>query len=550
MIHYRRLYGIRCLLVAMMCVALLNIQNLAQVAQAQTNDAPAGSITVLVSTLGGEKWFNATTNVPEVIALMPMFESLLYRDVDTGQIVTSEGRIAQSWEVAPDASSYTFRLRDGVQFHDGWGPLTAEDVKFTIERAMSDGSQNGAVSYLKETISRVETPDKLTVIIHLKKPSLALTNYLTEMIPNLGVVSKKYYESVGEDGYNREPIGSGPYKFVSHTPGESITFEAVEDHWRVTPDIKTVKIMAVPDAAARLLLLKAGQADIAPVSYDQMTSVKDSGLEVLSLKNQSLVSVLLTGQYLEPGYSSEETPPWAGSDAVSAYKVRRALSLAINRADIVEYILGGRGSAEQATAFSFVPTNIGFDPAGTTDPYDPEKARQLLAEAGYSDPSDLSITIDLAEHSARPYAAKVLEAVGQMWQQLGINVNTQKSEWSAFVSENSARKTTAAYGFAAPAYDDAAALLAFFSRSTDRSSWTGESEELDSLLNAALAAIEPDKVRATRRELWLHLYETIPAIPVVYADLLFAMNPKLEWEAMPGTIAYTVHNYEYMRLEQ
>jgi len=536
-------------LIAVVSAATVLIESHMGSAAAQSADEPKGSLTVLVPTLGGEKWFNPTTDVPEVTAMMPMHESLLYRDIQSGAVVSPDGRLAETWSMSPDARTYTFHLRQGVVFHGDWGELSAEDVKFTIEKATSEGSKNGAVGYLSETVESIETPDRYTVVLRLKKPSLGLTNYLTEILPNLGIISKKYYEAVGEEANNRTPVATGPYRFASHSLGESITFEAVEGHWRVTPSIKTITIKAVPDAAARLLMLQAGQADIAPISYDQLREVEGAGLKVVGLQNQSLVTVLLTGQYLNPAYDLKDTPPWAVPDKEKAYKVRRALSLLINREEIVQYVLGGRGSVDKATAFGFVPTNIGFDPSGVTDPYDPERARELLREAGYTDPGQLSITIDLAEHPSRPYGAKVLEAVGQMWQAFGIDVKVQKSEWAAFTSANAARQTTAAYVFPSPAYDDAAALLAFYTRSTDRGSWTGESVEMDDLLNTALAAVAPEDVQSTRHDLWKYLYDNIPAIPVAYADLLFAVNPKLEWPAMPGTIAYTVHNYEYMRIE-
>jgi peptide/nickel transport system substrate-binding protein len=503
-------------------------------------------LTVLVASLGGENWLMPNTDISSLLALQPMYESLLSRDLPSGQVVRQKGRLAESWEMSPDAMTFTFNLRRGVPFHGGWGEVTADDVKFSMDLALRPDAKNPGSSYFRGQIASVEIVSPTRVVFHMKKPSIGLPIRLSEMVINLGITSKKYVESVGESAASRKPIGTGPYRFASHDFGQSIKFEAVENHWRQTPKIKTVVIRAVPNAATRLAMLKSGAADLAPIGFDDIQDIERAGLRIQALENQSLVTLLMQGQYLKPAYDPAQTPPWAQADPEKALKVRRALSLAINRKEIVDYVLHGRGRAEGACAFSFFPQNVGYNASCLADPYDPGRARQLLREAGYASPADLKLTVDLAEHPARPFGARVLEAIAQQWRTLGIGVKTQKSEWRMVSDKSAARKAIEIATYPAPAADDAAELLAYYTRSTDRESFSGESEQLDRLLNDALTAVSPEAVRKTREALFEHLYRNVTAIPVVYAHLLYAKNAKLDWPALPGSVAYYVHNYEFM----
>jgi ABC-type transport system substrate-binding protein len=521
---------------------------------AVVTDVPAahaaqGQITVLTPTLGSENWLQPNTDTSAAHALQPMYESLLYRDEKTGRIVTGKGRLAETWDMSADGLTYTFNLRKGVQFHGGHGEMTAADVKLSFELAARQDSKNPAASLFRGQVESVDIINPYRIVFRMKRPSIGLPIRLSEMQTNLGILSKKHYDAVGEATAARQPVGTGPYRFAGHDLGQFIRYEAVDKHWRQTPAIKTIVIRAVPNDATRLAMLKSGSADLATVGFNDVAEVEKAGLTIQSLENSSLVSFMLLGQYLKPAYEPATTPPWAQADPEKALKVRRALSLAINRKELVDYVLQGKGRVEQACAFSFVPSNVGFNQSCQPDPYDPVRAKQLLVEAGIARPADLQMTVELAEHPARPFASKVLEAVAQQWRTLGITVKTQKSEWRAFEERNIARRAIEVATYAAPAFDDAAELLGFYSRSTDRLSYTGESPVLEKLMPEALAAVNRDDVRKTREALFEYLYKNVPTIPVVYAHLLYAKNPKLDWPALPGTVAYYIHNYEYMSLK-
>jgi peptide/nickel transport system substrate-binding protein len=165
--------------------------------------------------------------------------------------------LAQSWTESPDGLVYEFKLRQGLRFHNG-DPCTAEDVKFSFERYRGTGATE-----LHDKVMRVEIVDPLTVRFHLKAlwPDF-MTFYGTTATAAGIVVPKKYVEQVGEDGFKKHPIGLGPYKFVSHTPGVELILEAYEGYWRKVPHVKRLIMRGVPEDTTRLAMLKKEEADI------------------------------------------------------------------------------------------------------------------------------------------------------------------------------------------------------------------------------------------------------------------------------------------------
>jgi peptide/nickel transport system substrate-binding protein len=165
--------------------------------------------------------------------------------------------LAESWSVSPDGLVYEFVLRKGAKFHNG-DPVTAEDVKFSLERYRGASSR-----ILKESVAAVETPDPGRVRIRLKR---AWPDFMTFYLGATGaawIVPKKYVEKIGDEGFKKAPIGAGPYKFVSYTPGVEIVFEAFDQYWRKVPNVKRVVLRSIPDETTRLAALKRGEVDIA-----------------------------------------------------------------------------------------------------------------------------------------------------------------------------------------------------------------------------------------------------------------------------------------------
>jgi peptide/nickel transport system substrate-binding protein len=165
--------------------------------------------------------------------------------------------LAESWSMSPDGLAYDFVLRKGVKFHTG-DAVTAEDVKFSLERY-----RGAAAKALRENVAAVETPDPGHVRIRLKRP---WPDFMTFYIGATGaawIVPKKYVEKVGDEGFKKAPVGAGPYRFASYTPGVEVVLEAFEQYWRKVPNVKRVILRSIPDETTRLAALKRGEIDIA-----------------------------------------------------------------------------------------------------------------------------------------------------------------------------------------------------------------------------------------------------------------------------------------------
>src|SRR5262249_2755293 len=164
--------------------------------------------------------------------------------------------IAESWQMSPDGRTYDFTLRKGVKFHNG-ETLTADDVKFSFERY-----KGTAAKTLKDRVAAVETPSPLHVRFRLKNPWPDFMTFYTAASGAGWIVPRKYVEKVGDDGYKKLPIGSGPYKFVSFTPGVELVLEAFDGYWRKSPSVKRLIFKVVSDETTRLAALKRGEVDV------------------------------------------------------------------------------------------------------------------------------------------------------------------------------------------------------------------------------------------------------------------------------------------------
>jgi peptide/nickel transport system substrate-binding protein len=163
--------------------------------------------------------------------------------------------LAESWSVSKDGLVYEFALRKGVKFHNG-EPVTADDVKFSFDRYR--GSANKT---LKDRVAAIEAPDSSHVRFRLKQPWPDFLTFYTGASGAGWIVPKKYVEKVGDDGFKKAPVGAGPYKFVSFTPGVELVLEAYDQYWRKTPSVKRLVFKVIPDESTRLAALKRGEVD-------------------------------------------------------------------------------------------------------------------------------------------------------------------------------------------------------------------------------------------------------------------------------------------------
>ena len=297
--------------------------------------------------------------------------------------------LAESYEIAPDSKSATFKLRQGIKFHDG-KPVTPEDVKFTFEKYR--GANAGI---LKEKTAAIETPDDRTVKFVFKEPFLDFMTIYGSPSSGAGwIVPKAYYEQVGPNGFKQKPIGAGPYRFVKQQAGTEIEFEAFTEYWRKSPSVKTIVMRGIPEASTRLAGLQTGELDVAnQMPGDLLETIrKDSKLRLVPIKAGPVW--LEPMSFDTPGQPAQGHPGPAGAqpgDRPQGVQRRRD------------------GRPRVRSKGNWIPDDWPGALQRETPPTDVAKAKQLLADAGL--PERLR---GLADHAAGGYTSFAERIVSQL----------------------------------------------------------------------------------------------------------------------------------------
>jgi peptide/nickel transport system substrate-binding protein len=335
--------------------------------------------------------------------------------------------LAESWTVSPDQRVYEFKLREGLRFHNG-DPFTSEDVKFSFHRAKA--------KLLQQRVREVEVAGPHRVRFHLLEPWPDFLSFYAGVVTGASwIVPKKYVEQVGADGFKRQPVGLGPYKFVSHTPGVELVMEAFEGYWRKAPTVKRIVFKSVTDASTRLAMLKRGEVDIAYLldAPDAKELKRDPNLKLAFSGGIAIFFFDFLDQW-------DPKSPWHDR------RVRLAANHAIDRRALSEAETLGASRP----AGNIVPRAFEFALPIEPYAYDPGKAKQLLAEAGYPNGFDAGEL-----HQLPPYFS-LGEAIIDYFRAVGIRMKMRPMERGAYFALINSKKargvcvcTSALYGNAA-----------------------------------------------------------------------------------------------------
>jgi peptide/nickel transport system substrate-binding protein len=493
-----------------------------------------------MATFGNERWLPHLYAGAEDIVLKPMYENLLTRDAK-GEPAPM---LAERWKVTDGGRTWTFNLRKGVKFHNG-DPFTAEDVRFTFASLAKDGSANSLAPEFR-LIKSMEIEDPHTITVRFEKPFVAFANKVNQgLFASVAFIqSKRHIETAKEDGAERQPVGTGPWKLVEHVRGDRIVYEAVENHWRATPHWKRLVILKVPEPATRMAMLRAGSVDVIEVGGEYVDELKKVGVRTLLMPNVSWVYVILGGQWAtKPTYDPKV--PWAQPDAEKARKVRLALNLAVDKQAIMQRVLGGLGTVV-GSWLSYPNDPWTTDELKKPYPYDPAKAKALLAEAGY--PNGFEVTMNLTAWPGRGYLPDVGEAVATYWEKVGIKVKRRPVDRAVFSADFRARKYSGvSLAYAAPLVaPEPWEVLIRGGYTKGALNLFMEHPKLDEMIDRL--AVQPnvqERARMMRAELlpWLHDY--VPAVAIGAAHAIAGVGTKVgDWPLIPGHMGF--HNWEYV----
>jgi peptide/nickel transport system substrate-binding protein len=432
--------------------------------------------------------------------------------------------LAESWTESTDGLVYEFTLRQGLTFHNG-DPFTAEDVKFSFLRYRGTSAK-----LLHERVKAVEVIDAHRVRFVLQAPwPDFLTFYTTPATGAAWIVPKKHLEQVGDDGFKRQPVGLGPYRFVRLDPGVELVLEANEGYWRKPPSIKQLIFKGVPERPTRLAMLKTGEADLATFMIgDEGAAVK--GDPKLRL---GVITAAVTW-WMEFPEQWDPTSPWHDR------RVRLAANLALDKQAIIEVERLGFGRPTG----SIIPRTLEFALPLEPFPYNPAQARRLLAEAGYAN------GFEAGDLTPIPPFFTMGEAVGNYLGAVGIRTKMRTMERAAFLSAWREKKLKGLILSGSGAFGNAATRLEPYGVSTGAYAYGGH-PDIDELFRQQ--AVERDR---TKREALLHqmqrlIQERVMHAPIAEPAALHGVGPRVE-EPGVGLIPLFAYfgPYEEMRLKR
>ena len=461
--------------------------------------APEGTMTWGVHVTLAARWLDPGETEGVITPFMVLYalHDALVKPMPGGLTTPS---LAESWTMSKDGLTCEFVLRKGIRFHNG-DPVTGEDVKFSFERY-----QGGAAKLLKEKVREVRVADPGRVRFHLKEPwPDFMTFYGTSASAAGWIVPKKYIERVGEEAFKKAPVGAGPFRLVSFTPGVDLVAEAFDGYWRKTPSVKRLVIKSIPEETTRAAALKKGEVDVifqlgGPVAEDIR---RTPNLRVAAPRTFGVFWVDFPDQW-------NPKSPWHDQ------RVRLAASLAIDRQALNQAETLGFSRPTGSIIPRIFEFALPFDPP----PYDPARAKQLLAAAGH--PSGF----DAGDFYPYPPYISMGEAVAGYLQAVGIRSRIRTMERAAFLTTWREKKLRGVVvGISGTAGNAATRLEAYVTR-TGMLAY-GVLPEVEDLFQRQAREIDRAKREALLHQIQRILHERVMHAPLYELGPLAGIGPRV-----------------------
>jgi len=434
---------------------------------------------------------------PAVAVTNHIFDTLVDTDPKTGEVIP---QIAERWEQLSPVS-FRFFIRKGITFHNG-EELKADDVKFSLDRAIASAS----VSYIVDFIKEVKIEDEYTVVVTTKAPYGPTLRNLA--VPFAAIVPKDYV-TANPDALKTKPVGSGPYKFVSWAQSDNVKLEAFDKYFLGTPKTKYLVMKVIPEAAQRTIALETGELDI---SYDiLMSDLK----RVAANKSLTLFEApSLTCFYIS--FNMRKAP-------FDNQKVRQAINMAIDRQLLVDTVNSGTGAAADEI---IAPAVYGYHSTGVWE-YNPTKAKALLAEAGY--PNGFSCTLWVNNNQSR---VEMCQAIQEMLREIGITCKVEVMEFGTFISRSTAGEHDMGYFGWVTSTKDADYTYYSLEHSSQQGAPGNRSfindPEVDRLVMLGRTSADTKVRDAAYKDLAIKLKEVANNAPIIYTAISAGSSKKVQ----------------------
>ncbi|AEV30860.1 ABC-type dipeptide transport system, periplasmic component [Sphaerochaeta pleomorpha str. Grapes] len=434
---------------------------------------------------------------PAVAVTNHIYDTLVDTDPVTGEVVP---QIAERWEQLSPVS-YRFFIRKGLTFHNG-EELKADDVKFSLDRAIASAS----VSYIVDFIKEVVVEDDYTVVVTTKAPYGPTLRNLA--VPFAAIVPKDYV-SANPDALKMKPVGSGPYKFVSWAQSDNVKLEAFDSYFKGAPKTKYLVMKVIPEAAQRTIALETGEIDL---SYDILVSDMK---RVEANKNLTLFEApSLTCFYIS--FNMKKAP-------FDNQLVRQAINMAIDRQLLVDTVNNGTGAAADEI---IAPAVYGYYSTGVWE-YNPTKAKELLAQAGY--PNGFSCTLWVNNNQSR---VEMCQAIQEMLREIGITCKVEVMEFGTFISRSTAGEHDMGYFGWVTSTKDGDYTYYSLEHSSQQGAPGNRSfindSEVDRLVELGRTSADTKVRDAAYKDLALRLKEVANNAPIIYTAITAGASNKVQ----------------------
>ncbi len=452
----------------------------------------------------------------------PAFERLVGNDPVTGAYDNSG--LAERWEVSDDFTSWTFYIHPEAEFHFGWGPVTAADVAHS--HALHSGPDSTLTGVQSLRGAEIEIIDDKTIRFTFEEPRIDF-DFANAGRGSLYIYSKAQYDAEGLEGYDRQPAGTGHYQYVESSPGQ-IVFARVEDHWSgFQPDFAELEFRFTNEAATKLALLLSGEAHAANLPRELQDEALADGKVIISSQNPGKQVVLIpNGLYQSEGDPAHKPDlPWAD------IRIREAMNRALDRDTIVDAIFAGR--AEKLVRYGMHEPHEGFAPELVERfeemyGYDPERAKELLAEAGYPDAfPDPVIPIISTVSPGSPEYPTLAELVQIYFEEVGFQTEIREMDWA---SVGAAGRGRAAY-FINPVQNspirpsNVALSNTFLPTGSPYHGY--EDDRIIELTNEVNRTLDTEAREALIREAFSYVYEQYADMPMVSLAAEIVVDPEV-----------------------